>query len=210
MRTRIRVPMFLRRIVLSAYYAERNATDCRHTLLRLYRGRQSNACMPPTWSSAIQFPPLPGHPASPPSSGFAAPALRFGAFGVTAACRRGKSPPCLFGERQRPSGRFAHQRDMAAKEPAARAAVNVREATAQRLDVDGEHGAGMRGAPSGARHRRLIPTPLVMAGLVPAIHAGPPSPPSNDNRDGAAWVAGTSPAMTLEGCAACAAAPPFR
>ena len=79
----------------------------------------------------------------PPSSGFAAPALRFGAFGVTAPCRRGDLHPCPFGERTRPAGRFVHQRDMASRKPAPRAAVKAREAPAQRLGLDGEHGDGM-------------------------------------------------------------------
>jgi hypothetical protein len=39
----------------------------------------------------------------------------------------------------------------------------------------------------------------VMAGLVPAIHAGPPPRTSNVVRKGAAWMAGTSPAMTRGG-----------
>jgi hypothetical protein len=37
---------------------------------------------------------------------------------------------------------------------------------------------------------------LVMAGLVPAIHAVPPAQTSKVLFKGAAWMAGTSPAMT--------------
>jgi hypothetical protein len=71
-----------------------------------------------------------GHAATAPSSGFAAPALRFGAFGVTAPCRRGSLHPCPFGERTRPAGRFIHQWDMTSQRQAPRGAVKVREATA--------------------------------------------------------------------------------
>ena len=38
--------------------------------------------------------------------------------------------------------------------------------------------------------------PTVMAGLVPAIHAGPPAPPWQVCRSGAAWMAGTSPRLS--------------
>jgi hypothetical protein len=61
--------------------------------------------------STIGALPQRGHAAETPSSRFATPSLRFGAFGVTASHRRGKSPACLFGDRAA-IGRFGHQRDM--------------------------------------------------------------------------------------------------
>jgi hypothetical protein len=68
--------------------------------------------------------------------------LRDGPFGMTARCRHGVSHPCPFGERRGLEGRNAQQRDMVGNNPAPRGAVKVREATAKRLDLDGEHGAG--------------------------------------------------------------------
>jgi len=43
--------------------------------------------------------------------------------------------------------------DTVSQKPAPRAAVKVREATAQRLDLDGEHGDGMAPSSSGRRLR---------------------------------------------------------
>ena len=68
--------------------------------------------------------------------------LRFGPFGMTASRRRGVLHPCPFGARRAAFGRFAHQKDMVSQEPSPSGAVKAREAPAQRLGLDGEHGDG--------------------------------------------------------------------
>jgi hypothetical protein len=47
---------------------------------------------------------------------------------------------------------------------------------------------------------RVLQPQHVMPGLVPGIHAQKPSPTSKVVCGGAAWMAGTSPAMTTVGC----------
>jgi hypothetical protein len=49
-------------------------------------------------------------------------------------------------------GRFAHQKDMASQEPSPSGAVKAREAPAQRLGLDGEHGDGMGSSRPNWRH----------------------------------------------------------
>jgi len=55
-----------------------------------------------------------GHAAKTPSSRFATPPLRSGAFGVTASRRRGLLPASPFGARCGPKAAIAHQKDLQA------------------------------------------------------------------------------------------------
>jgi hypothetical protein len=82
------------------------------------------------------------HAAEPPSSGCAAPSLRYGPFGMTAPRRRGKWHPCPFGARRGLRAAIAHQKDMVsqshrraqpsrpAKPPAKRVALTASTAMA--------------------------------------------------------------------------------
>jgi len=87
-----------------------------------------------------------GHAAETPSSRYATPPLRFGAFGVTASRRRGFLPTCPFGARSRPLGRIGHQKDMQAnghrRAELSRFAKLLRSDRRRRLDLYSEHGDG--------------------------------------------------------------------
>jgi hypothetical protein len=60
-------------------------------------------------------------------------------------------------------------------------------------------GAQAFGEENSAAVLRPMQLQHVMAGLVPAIHAQRPSSPLSGVCRGAAWMAGTSPAMTAKG-----------
>ncbi len=56
----------------------------------------------------------------------------------------------------------------------------------------------VKAAPVAHRKRLATMFPRVMAGLVPAIHAGTPAPMLQEARSGAAWMPGARPGMTDE------------
>jgi len=99
-----------------------------------------------------------GHAAEPPSSGCAALSLRDSPCGVTASRRRGKLPPCPFGERTRPSAASLTKRTWSAKSH--RRAQRSRRAKRPRSGrLDGKHGDGvapLRGKRSARRSSILI------------------------------------------------------
>jgi hypothetical protein len=117
------------------------------------------------------------HAAETPSSRFATPTLGLGAFGVTASRRCGYLPPCLFGARCGPQGRYRSPKRHGGQTPSPRGAVKVREAgecSCIRLGEATAEGGLTFTASTTMAARRL----------------------AFWRRGGTAWVAGTSPAMT--------------
>src|SRR3984957_13530573 len=83
-----------------------------------------------------------GHTAETPSSGCAAPPLRYGPFGMTASRRRGKVASMMFWCAMRPIGRDRPPKRHEGKRPSTRAAVKAGEDARAAGRLDGEHGDG--------------------------------------------------------------------